>query len=620
MIIRHIPMKAARLSSFSSLVQYLCDEQNKMVRVGRISISNCNSDEPIWAVQEVLATQAKNQRAKNDKTYHMLISFAPGEILSNAALQGIEERVVAAIGFKEHQRISVVHHDTDNLHIHVAINKINPITFNMVEPFRAYKTFAEIGTKLEIEFGLKKTNHQTRKSRSENLADDMEQHSGIESLINWMKQHCKEKIAAANSWIEIHNILAEHGLAMQVRANGFVFCNHQGLTVKASSISRNFSKKNLETKLGAFASSPLENTAPTSNVYRYEPLNKNVLGSELYTRYQHEKARNKIFLTKQLKQLREAKILLIAKAKKRGRMKRAAFKLMKISRINKRYLYQKISKTLIKDITQLQENYAKARSHLIDKHQNKTWADWLRQKAQEGDQDALTALRYRNRKNKNDYTLSGNGTVFSSANIEQIDSVTKEGTQIYKTDKGVIRDSGKEIKIYKGASVPTLKKAIEMAKQKYDNCIQVNGSPLFKKVILEITVKHNISITFADPDMETQRIRMTSKQEINDERSQRFNDGRGTSRSNEIIRAAHRERRQQNFRAKPNVISLRQGPPAEGQNSLRDLSELNMVQLARRSKVLLQGNAHDKLERQRLQPDNNVRWKVFRIKKKSQKY
>ena len=33
MIIRHIPMKSARLSNFSSLVNYITDEQNKQERV-----------------------------------------------------------------------------------------------------------------------------------------------------------------------------------------------------------------------------------------------------------------------------------------------------------------------------------------------------------------------------------------------------------------------------------------------------------------------------------------------------------------------------------------------------------------------------------------------------------
>ena len=70
MIIRHIPMKTARLSSFSGLVQYITNPQDKQERVGKISLSNCNSIDPTWAVQEVLATQAKNQRATADKTYH----------------------------------------------------------------------------------------------------------------------------------------------------------------------------------------------------------------------------------------------------------------------------------------------------------------------------------------------------------------------------------------------------------------------------------------------------------------------------------------------------------------------------------------------------------------------
>ncbi|HHS5395854.1 TPA: relaxase/mobilization nuclease domain-containing protein, partial [Legionella pneumophila] len=55
------------------MIKYITDEQNKQKRVGKISISNCNSVDPSWAVYEVLATQAKNQRAKRDKTYHTYI-------------------------------------------------------------------------------------------------------------------------------------------------------------------------------------------------------------------------------------------------------------------------------------------------------------------------------------------------------------------------------------------------------------------------------------------------------------------------------------------------------------------------------------------------------------------
>ncbi|AMQ26649.1 TPA: relaxase/mobilization nuclease domain-containing protein [Legionella pneumophila] len=617
MIIRHIPMKSAKLSNFSSLVKYIVDEQNKHERVGKVRISNCNSIDPTWAIHEVLATQARNQRAKGDKTYHLLISFAPGENPSEDILKAIEERVVSSIGFKDHQRISAIHHDTDNLHIHVAVNKIHPKSFNMIEPYRAYRAFSEVASTLEVEYGLELTNHQTRKSRSENLADDMEQHSGIESLINWMKRQCWENLESAENWDEFHKILAVHDLEIRVKANGFVFCNKDGLTIKASSVSRGFSKKNLEYQLGAFIPSPYSTHIAGQNIYRYEPLNKQVLGKEIYARYLHEKEHGKTVLSEKLESLCEVKTKLIDKAKKRGRMKRAALKLLKATRTQKQYLYKQISQTLLNDIEKIRKNYTKERDNLLDSHKKNTWADWLRYKAQQGDKDALTAMRYRNRKNKTNYTLSGQSPDIFSADIGQVDSITKEGTEIYKAGKAVIRNTGKEIQISKGGSIAALQKAIEMARQRYGSYIHVSGSPLFKKIIVQLTVQNNIPITFADPEMESQRQKMTSQLEKQNEQSRRygFDNGRRTARSNEVAGKAHREGSLS--RKKPNAFSTRQGPPAKGQNSLRDMSQLDMVQLTGRGKVLLPADAYDQLERQRLQPDNHVRRKTFGLKRKS---
>ena len=611
-------MKSARMSSFSSLVKYIVDEQNKQERVGKVRISNCNSIDPTWAIQEVLATQARNQRAKGDKTYHLLISFAPGENPPEDVLKAIEERVVSSIGFKEHQRISAIHHDTDNLHIHVAINKINPKSFKMIEPYRAYGNFAKVASTLEIEYGLEITNHRTRKSRAENLADDMEHHAGIESLINWMKRNCWENLESAENWHEFHKILAAYNLEIRIKANGFVFCNKDGLIIKASSVSRGFSKKNLECRLGTFVPPPYFAHLACQNIYRYDPLNKKVLGKEIYARYLHEKAHGKTILSEKLKILREAKTRLIDKAKKRGRIKRAALKLLKASRTQKKYLYKQISKNLLNDIENIRQNYTKERDNLLDLHKKNTWADWLRYKAQQGDKDALTAMRHHNRKNQSNYTLSGESPVILSAVIDQVDSITKEGTEIYKVGKSVIRNNGREIKISKGGSVATLKKAIEMAQQRYGSHIQVNGSSLFKKIIIQLTVQNNIPITFADPEMEAQRQKITLQQEKHHEQSRRygFNDGRRTPRSDEAAGKAHGERSLS--RTKPNAISARNGPPTKGQNCLRELSQLDMVQLTRRGKVLLPADAHDQLERQGLQPDNYVRREIPRLKKNCQ--
>ncbi len=579
MIIRHIPMKSARLSSFSSLINYITDEQNKQERLGKVTISNCHSTDISWAKQEVLAMQAKNQRAKGDKTYHLLISFAPGESPSEGILKAIEERVISSIGFNEHQRISAIHHDTDNLHIHIAINKIHPKTFNMIEPYRAYKAFAETASKLETEYGLKITNHKTKKNRSENLADDMEQHSGIESLINWIKRNYKSQIDSANSWSEVHQILSEHGLVVRMKANGLVFSDKKGLMVKASSVSRGFSKKSLESKLGLFKPSSFADETSTKNTYRYEPLNKQVINTEVYEHYLHEKEHGKATLSKKLRHLREAKARLIDKAKKRGRIKRATLKLMTASKAQKKYLYKKISNSLLKDIEIIRQNYTKERIQLLDLHQNKSWADWLQKKAGAGNKDALKALRSRNQKKQNNRTIPSTTSNIDMLDIKQVDSITKEGTEIYKVGNAVIRNNGKEIKVSKSSATTTLRKATKI-------------------------------------DSHRQKITSEREKYSDQSRQYRFNGGRRASGSNEVAGAANRKKRKQPgivSRAKPNAIITRQCSPAESKNCLRDVSQLDMVQLTRRSKMLLPDNAHDKLERQRPQPDNHVRRKASGI-------
>src|SRR5271169_1190658 len=133
-------MKTPEKSRFGKLVAYLLDPQGKKTRVGEVTITNCVSPDTTWAVREIAATQRLNARAKSDRTYHLLVSLRAGENPDTKTLRVIEERFCEALGYAEHQRISVVHHDTDNVHIHVAINKIHPTTFTLHNPGCDYKT------------------------------------------------------------------------------------------------------------------------------------------------------------------------------------------------------------------------------------------------------------------------------------------------------------------------------------------------------------------------------------------------------------------------------------------------------------------------------------------------
>ncbi|MDO9013671.1 MAG: relaxase/mobilization nuclease domain-containing protein, partial [Polynucleobacter sp.] len=144
MIAKQVPMQSVKKSDFAGLVKYITDEQSKNERVGHVTVTNCQSDRPEVAITEVLNTQVQNTRAVSDKTYHLIVSFRAGEQPDDATLKAIEARICDGLGYGDHQRVSAVHHDTDNLHIHIAINKIHPTRYTINEPYNAYHTLGQL--------------------------------------------------------------------------------------------------------------------------------------------------------------------------------------------------------------------------------------------------------------------------------------------------------------------------------------------------------------------------------------------------------------------------------------------------------------------------------------------
>ena len=134
MIAKHVAMKSVKKSDFAGLVAYMTDEQEKNERVGFVSVTNCQSDRPDAAVLEIINTQSLNTRAESDKTFHLMVSFPSSEQPDDVILKEIEAKICDGLGFNEHQRISVVHHDTDNLHMHIAVNKIHPTRYTIHDP------------------------------------------------------------------------------------------------------------------------------------------------------------------------------------------------------------------------------------------------------------------------------------------------------------------------------------------------------------------------------------------------------------------------------------------------------------------------------------------------------
>lgn len=632
MIAKHVSMKSVKKSDFAGLVKYITDEQSKNERVGCVTVSNCQSDKSDVAIIEVLNTQAQNKRAISDKTYHLIVSFRTGEQPDDATLKAIESRICDGLGYCDHQRISAVHYDTDNLHIHIAINKIHPTRYTIHSPYNDYKyTLGQLCEKLEREFGLESDNHQVKKCWVDNRAADMESHAGIESLLGWIKRECLEQIKGAQSWKELHQVMRDSGLDLRERGNGLIVLAENGTIVKASSIDRDLSKGKLESRFGAFESSIEQSTkTAVKPVRQYEklPIQSGINTVELYAKYQVEQKQVEVLRTAEWLKARDRKNRQIEVIKQRGRLKRSAIKLMVDGRISKKVLYAATSKSIKDEIKKINKSYLVGRQEIYEKYQRLAWVDWLRVKAIKGDDEALGALRARHSSHGlKGNIVTGKGSPKSAKSHSVQDGITKKGTIIYRVGSTAVRDDGDKLNVSRGANQEGLQTVLHMAIERYGDRITVNGTAEFKEQIVQAAAAARLSITFDDVGLEVRRKNLLNHaltKESIDEYA-RANRRRADSSRNGSIRFTttrdNLRRSRSNpadsvhpgsqFSNKPNLARIGRKPPPQSQYRLRGLSELGVVYIDNRSEVLLSSNVPGYLEQQGTKPDNRMRRGIF---------
>ncbi|EDC6278222.1 relaxase/mobilization nuclease domain-containing protein [Salmonella enterica subsp. enterica serovar Enteritidis] len=635
MIAKHVPMRTLGKSNFGELARYITDAQSKDHRLGQVRVTNCEAATLPAAIEEVLATQHMNTRAKSDKTYHLLVSFRAGEQPDDETLKAIEERICAGLGYGEHQRVSAVHNDTDNLHIHIAINKIHPTRNTMHEPFQAYRTLGALCEVMEKEYGLEQDNHEPRRKLSEGRAADMERHAGIESLVGWIKRECLEEIRGATSWADLHQVMRDNGLELRERGNGLVVEASDGTMVKASTLARDLSKPALEGRLGPFEASAERKADKPKRSYQKAPVRMRIDTTELYARYKDEQKNLTAARAEALDKARRRKDRAVEDAKRANRLRRATIKVVDSKGVSKKMLYSQASAALRSSLDAIHAEYKKEREKLYQGFQRRTWADWLKSEAMQGNPQALAALRARDAaKGLQGHTLTGQGEARGSTS-QEIDNITKKGTIIYRAGQTAVRDDGDKLQVSRENDQRGLQAALRMAAERYGSRITVTGNAEFKARIIHAAVDGRLSITFADPGLERRRQELLTQKEQANVRTDRANqrhergrsDRRGTGRAgsgavtnNGTARAGAgraapggdgRLAAGSGLAGKPDVGRVGRNPPPQSQHRLRTLSALGLVQLAGRSEVLLPRDVSRHLEQQGTQPDNQLRRNLF---------
>ena len=199
---------------------------------------------------------------------HWIFSWQEGEQPTREQVEEVVNIFLEKMGLDGHQTVYGLHYDTDNYHLHIAVNRMNPETGKVVLPFNgldireAHKIVAFVEHKqgwasegksmyAVLENGELARRRTGREIKPKQAALDFEHATGEKSAQRIAQERGHSVIKNAKSWTELHEKLASVGLRFEKKGSGAIIFVGE-IAVKASSVDRAFSMGKLCKKLGDF--------------------------------------------------------------------------------------------------------------------------------------------------------------------------------------------------------------------------------------------------------------------------------------------------------------------------------------------------------------------------------
>ena len=337
-----------------------------------------------------------------DKTYHLVVSFRPEDepILSKDVLQEIESILAASLGYSDHQRHCGVHMNTDNLHLHVAFNKVNPKTLNIRTPYYDFPKLHRACRLIEQKFGLTEdkgmdTETPNKEPKANAKVRSYESQTGQESLYNYVLRHkesINQIISQAASWRDIHKGFLKIGLTLKLAGNGLRIKDRYGKHhVKPSALDRAFSKNHLENKFGPFQEpgKDLLHNTQAAETYTARPLHQGPDRDGLYDAFQTEMRQRK----DSIEAIKKEGKRIYQASKDDWKNKKDQIKKIPMLSADRQRVLNSLKMRELDELQKLKERTNGELKSVREKMPYTTWVKFLQHKAGQGNETALAVLR-----------------------------------------------------------------------------------------------------------------------------------------------------------------------------------------------------------------------------------
>lgn len=256
------------------------DRDEKVEHRGALNFLTLDHDSQVQEMTDL----AGLSRLDSQPLQHWILSWRSGEQPTTKQADEAARSFLGELGLAEHQAMYALHRDTDNWHLHLAINRVHPDTERLVtvnggfDIEVAHRAIASIEHRQGWESepraryrvnqrGLveRRTDDLARDTEPSTRARDLENRTGEKSAQRTAIEEGADLMRQARTWTELHALLAERGLRLEKKGSGAVLWVGD-TAVKASTAGRDCSLSALQKKFGDYTpgaeNSPVKPRAP----------------------------------------------------------------------------------------------------------------------------------------------------------------------------------------------------------------------------------------------------------------------------------------------------------------------------------------------------------------------
>lgn len=236
--------------------------------------TNCFSLQTAAAEMNAVAMQS---RRCEDPVYHFILSWPTVDNPSDEAALSSARECIRQLGMDNHQYVSAIHRDTNHVHCHVAVNRVNPVSYRAAKLWNDFDTLHKTCRRLELKHNWLPTNgswvsqdgvivrpHREYKNGPDK-ARQLEYYADQESLFSYAVEHCRSNInellhERKFNWEMIHDVFISAGLELRQKGDGLAIYDNSdspvSVPVKASHLHPALTLSALEPRIGRFTQSP----------------------------------------------------------------------------------------------------------------------------------------------------------------------------------------------------------------------------------------------------------------------------------------------------------------------------------------------------------------------------